>query len=159
MESRIKELIESLNLMPHPEGGYYAETYRSEDVIATKHGERNLMTVIYFLLTSKDVSRFHVIQSDEHWFHHEGADLSIHILDESGHHTLKLGLKSIESKPQHVVYKGKIFGSSVDEEHTYALVSCVVAPGFDFSDFKLFSKKELLLTHPNHEKIIEKLGL
>jgi len=158
MTERIQTLIQELQLQPHPEGGYYAETYRAKEQVSTENGERSLMTAIYFLLTSKDVSRFHVIASDEHWFHHEGADLSIHVLDESGHQVLTLGKNSLHAKPQQLVKKHKIFGSTVDEENAYALVSCVVAPGFDFADFQLLSKEELHVQFLAHHEIIERLG-
>ncbi len=158
MKERIQTLIQELQLKPHPEGGYYAETYRSSENIETKNGERSLMTVIYFLLTSQDVSRFHVIESDEHWFHHEGADLSIHVLDETGYQLLTLGKNSTNAKPQQCVPKRKIFGSTVDSDETYALVSCVVAPGFDFADFKLLSKETLLAQFPKQTEIIARLG-
>jgi uncharacterized protein len=158
MQHRIQQLITQLNLQAHPEGGYFAETYRAVESIDTKNGERNLMTAIYFLLTSNDVSRLHVIASDELWFHHEGSDLSVHILDESGHQILPLGGKSLEARPQQLVPAGKIFGSTVDEPDSYALVSCVVAPGFDFIDFKLLDKAELLEKYPDFPEIIERLG-
>jgi uncharacterized protein len=158
MQQRIQELITQLNLQAHPEGGYFTETYRAVEGISTKNGERNLMTAIYFLLTSNDVSRFHVIASDELWFHHEGSDLSVHILDESGHQILPLGSKSSEARPQQLVPAGKIFGSTVDEPNAYALVSCVVAPGFDFRDFKLLDKAELLEKYPDFPEIIARLG-
>lgn len=158
MEERIQTLIQELQLKPHPEGGYYAETYRAEEMVQTQNGQRSLMTVIYFLLTSKDMSRFHVIASDEHWFHHEGADLSIHILDESSHQTLTLGRNAADAKPQQMVRKRKIFGSTVDEENAFALVSCAVAPGFDFADFTLLTKEELHSQFPEHTSIIERLG-
>lgn len=158
MEHRIREIIETYNLQSHPEGGYYAETYRSQEEVNTQKGSRNLITAIYFLLTNEDVSRFHVIASDELWFHHEGDDVIVHVLDEDGHHQLKLGKQSQTSRPQHLVPKGKIFGSCLEGSKGYALVSCVVAPGFDFQDFKLLSKAELLQSHPNHHEIIDRLG-
>jgi len=155
--SRIQQLIQDYQLKSHPEGGYYAEVYRSPAEIDTAAGTRNLITSIYFLLTSKDISRFHVIKSDELWFHHEGSDLSVHVLDETGYQILRLGKDHPEARAQQLVPAGKIFGSTVDSEDTYALVSCVVAPGFDFKDFRLFGKKELLLDFPHHTVIIERL--
>lgn len=157
-EERVKELIEKYKLQPHPEGGFYSETYRSSDMVETKNGRRNLMTVIYFLLTSADISRFHVIESDELWFHHEGSDLTIHILKASGYEKKLLGKSHCSAQPQHMVQKRNIFGSTLDTPGSYALVSCVVAPGFDFNDFKLVSKKELLEKYPDYCEIIERLG-
>lgn len=157
-EERIKELIEKYKLQPHPEGGFYSETYRSSEMVDTKNGQRNLMTVIYFLLTSADISRFHVIESDELWFHHEGSDLTIHILNASGYQKLLLGNSHQAAQSQHLVQKRNIFGSTIDTYGSYVLVSCVVAPGFDFDDFKLMSKKELLDNYPDYFEIIERLG-
>jgi uncharacterized protein len=158
MQQRIQQLISQLNLQAHPEGGYFAETYRASENINTTNGERNLMTSIYFLLTSQDVSRFHVIQSDELWFHHEGSDLSVHVLDETGHQILRVGKNHPDARAQQLVPAGKIFGSTVDEPDSYALVSCVVAPGFDFRDFKLLDKAELLEKYPDFPEIIARLG-
>ena len=157
MNTRIDYLIDTLQLRPHPEGGYYSEFYRSELPVSTPNGERNLMTSIYFLLTSKDVSRFHVIASAELWFHHEGSDLTVHMLDEHGHTELKLGTQNASARPQQLVPAGKIFGSTVDAPESYALVSCVVAPGFDFNDFRLYERTELLHKFPEHEAIISRL--
>jgi uncharacterized protein len=157
MNPRINQLINRLNLLPHPEGGFYSEVYRSEIPVSTQNGERSLMTSIYFLLTSQDVSRFHIIASDELWFHHEGSDLTVHILDEHGHTELKLGKEADHAQPQQLVPAGKIFGSTIDTPESYALVSCVVAPGFDFRDFRLFERAELLIKFPEHETIISRL--
>jgi len=155
---RVNQLVKELGLLPHPEGGFYKETYRSIDLVKTPNGERNVSTVIYFLLTSANVSRFHRIQSDEHWFWHEGSPLTIHILEDGMHHQLSLGpINSSGSSPQHVVRAEKIFGSSVDEPEGFALVSCVVSPGFDFKDFELFREDHLLELYPNSKEIIKKL--
>jgi predicted cupin superfamily sugar epimerase len=151
-------LVSELNLLPHPEGGFYKETYRSLDLVKTPNGERNLCTVIYFLLTSKNVSKFHRIQSDEHWFWHEGSPLTIHVLDEKGYQKLQLGpIIGSSSQPQQLVLAGMIFGSTVNEKNSYALVSCVVAPGFDFADFELFTEDQLVKLYPNSLEIIKKL--
>lgn len=156
---RIAQLVEELRMKPHPEGGFYAETYRSAETIMTANGERSLMTVIYFLLRSEDVSHFHRIQSDEHWFWHEGSALTVHLLGEKGHEKLKLGPISRENcKPQQLVPAKVIFGSTVDEVNSYALVSCVVAPGFDFQDFELLGRKDLLAQFPENEEIVLRLS-
>jgi predicted cupin superfamily sugar epimerase len=159
VKERIEFLVEKLNLKPHPEGGFYSETYRSEESITTDSGERNLTTAIYFLLTSENVSKFHRIKSDELWFFHEGSNLTVHTLSKDGHLQLSLGHPSdtTVSSPQHLVKAHTIFGSSVDEPNSYALVSCVVSPGFDFEDFDLFQREELMTLFPQAERIISKL--
>ncbi|AFL83487.1 hypothetical protein Belba_0840 [Belliella baltica DSM 15883] len=153
---RIDELVAQLDLRPHPEGGFYKEIYRSDLEINTDNGERSLMTSIYFLLTSENVSKFHQIKSDEMWFYHEGSPLTVHVIDEGGQYEkIKVGPAGKKYKPQQMVPAGVIFGSTVDEHDSYALVSCVVAPGFDFQDFRLFNKEELLVKFPEHEEIIQ----
>lgn len=155
---RIDELVAELDLNPHPEGGFFKEMYRSDLKVNTASGERSIMTSIYFLLTSDNISKFHQIKSDEMWFYHEGAALTVHIIDEIGQYEkIKVGPVSEKYKPQQMIPAGAIFGSTVDENDSYALVSCVVAPGFSFEDFKLFSREELLLKFPEHEEIIKKL--
>jgi predicted cupin superfamily sugar epimerase len=154
-QARINELIETLALLPHPEGGFYKETYRSTETI---DGEQALMTSILFLLTSESPSHFHRIQSDEHWYFHEGSPLTVHVIGENGHEKRMLGLDfAAGQRPYQLVYKQEIFGSEVQESNSYALVSCAVAPGFMFRDFELFSRQELLDQYPQHEGIIKRL--
>jgi uncharacterized protein len=154
-QARINELIEKLALLPHPEGGYYKETYRSME---TMDGEQSLMTSILFLLTSENASNFHRIQSDEHWYFHEGSPLIVHVIGENGHEQKLLGLNlSAGQSPYHLVKNQDIFGSEVQDVDGYALVSCAVAPGFMFRDFELFSRQELLDKYPQHEEIICRL--
>lgn len=155
--ARINYLINRLQLKAHPEGGYYNELYRSEEIIETPSGKRNGCTSIYFLLPSDEVSKFHQIKSDEIWYHHEGSALVIDLLTENGHETLSLGAVSDTFVPQQVVKKNTIFGARVLEKDSYALVSCVVSPAFDFSDFKLFSKEGLLSKFSNESEIIQLL--
>lgn len=153
---RIAELVAQLDLRPHPEGGFYKEIYRSDLGVNTASGERSIMTSIYFLLTSENVSKFHQIKSDEMWFYHEGSPLTVHVIGENGQYEcIKVGLAGEDNRPQQLVPAGVIFGSTVDELDSYSLVSCVVAPGFNFEDFKLFSKEELLPKFPEHEEIIK----
>lgn len=145
-------------MQTHPEGGFYREIYRSPEIIETQQGKRNLSTAIYFLLTSENISRFHRIQSDEIWFWHEGSPLSVHTLSEEGHQIMSLGPANEEScQPQRLVQAKTIFGSSVDSLGSYALVSCVVSPGFDFEDFELFSTESLLALYPEEKEIIHRL--
>ena len=153
--SRINELIEKLGLLPHPEGGYYKESYRSTE---TMDGEQALMTSILFLLTSDSPSHFHRIQSDEHWYFHEGSPLTVHVIGENGHEKRMLGLDlAAGQRPYQLVHKQEIFGSEVQQSNSYALVSCAVAPGFLFRDFELFTREELLAQFPAHEEIIKRL--
>lgn len=152
--------IKHLELSSHPEGGFYKSTVNSEFQIDVSGKQRMLFTSIYFLLRSQDVSHFHRLKSDELWYYHGGSSLTVHVIDELGHyHEYKLGLNLEAGEvPQVLVPKNTIFGSSVMEEGTFSLVSCMVAPGFDFEDFELLAQKDLLAIYPQHEDIIRKLA-
>jgi len=149
-------LIDHLGLEAHPEGGYFRETYRSP--LQLEGQERQLMTSIYFLLTDTSVSRFHRITADECWYFHSGTPIVVHTLNEKGHHAFLLGNNIANGElPFYLVKGGTIFGSSVFGDSGYALVSCAVAPGFDFRDFELFDTQTLLDLFPENEVIIRKL--
>ena len=156
MENEIQSIVAQLGLQPHPEGGFYRETYRSEKTL--EGTERQLITSIYFLLTGTNVSRFHRITSDECWYFHAGNPIVVHTLTPDGHTGFILGndLKNGQL-PFYLVPGGTIFGSCMLDDKGYALVSCAVAPGFDFSDFELFETEQLLREFPEHEAIIRKL--
>jgi predicted cupin superfamily sugar epimerase len=153
--------INKLTLQPHPEGGYYKETYRSleDSVFNGFEGNRNISTAIYFLLQEKDKSHFHRIQSDELWFFHEGEALEIFILRDERVEVIALG-KNIDQgeQLQAIIPAGLWFGARLKDQEGYALVSCTVAPGFDFRDFELGKKGELMELFSQHGKIIEELG-
>ena len=156
----IEQLIEQMQLLPHPEGGFYRSTLRADEMLTLERGERPLYTSIYFLLRSQDISHFHRLQSDEVWYYHGGSALTIHLIHPDGtYEAKKLGL-NVEAgeQPQIVVKKNTIFGSSVDAENTFGLVGCMVAPGFDFVDFELFTQHELLAKYPQHEAVIKKMA-
>lgn len=161
--SRQDELIRTLNLEPHPEGGFYAETYRSEGMIGGKAGNfpagRNHSTAIYYMLRSGDISRFHRIRSDEVWHHYEGGGITIHVIHPDGlYEALYLG-KDLDAvqKPQHMVPAGSWFGATVDQPDTFALCGCTVSPGFDFGDFEMADRYIMLQAFPEHEAIIRRL--
>lgn len=160
--NRIQEIIKSLDLQPHPEGGYYKETYRSEGVInidsldKNYSGERNYSTSIYFLLTSNDFSAFHKINQDEIWYFHEGSSIQLHTISEDGKHqqfTIGNDITKNDS-PQLIVPGNHWFAAKINNTDSYALVSCSVSPGFDFSDFILPTRKELSNLFPQHKELI-----
>ncbi len=154
--TQLQQLINELELQAHPEGGYYKETYRSGQTLDGQ--DRQLLTSIYFLLTAENVSRFHRIKSDELWYFHAGSPLIVHTLSERGHEQHHLGLDlSKGQQPFLWIPKDTIFGSSILEKEGYSLVSCAVAPGFDFRDFELFTAEQLLLKFAAQREIIERL--
>ncbi|MDB5272049.1 MAG: hypothetical protein JWO58_416 [Chitinophagaceae bacterium] len=153
--------IKQLVLLPHPEGGHYKETYRCAEELAVTglEGKRNISTAIYFLLEGNHRSHFHRIQSDELWFFHEGTALEIFILREEKIEVMVLGKNIAEGEMlQAIIPAGVWFGARVQHQKDFALVSCTVAPGFDFRDFELGKKKELVKLFPQHELIIEEFG-
>ncbi|MFK4567912.1 cupin domain-containing protein [Enterococcus sp. UD-01] len=150
--------IDKLGLVPHQEGGFYKELPASNDWLADKN--RPLYTNIYFLLTEDSPSHFHQLTADEVWYFHYGSSLKVHELRKDGSYKeTSVGLNIEQGDVlQYVVEKGTIFGSSVNKGDTYALVSCMVAPGFTFEDFKLFTKEELLEKYPENYEIIDRLA-
>ncbi len=151
--------IEHLKLQPHPEGGWFAETYRADDVFATQRGERSACTAIYFLLKAGDVSKFHRIASDELWHFYAGAPIRIHVLDGSGYRNLDLGSHPTEEQSfQALVEQGSWFGAELLTDDEFALVGCTVSPGFDFSDFEMGEREVLLDGWPEQRTLIERLS-
>ncbi|MGA9269892.1 MAG: cupin domain-containing protein [Lutimonas sp.] len=165
MNSRISQIIEKLELEPHPEGGYFKETYRSSGEIEEKtlgpdfKGKRNFSTCIYFLLTSNDFSAFHRIKQDEIWHFYDGSPIRLHVIAPSGEYSKhRIGRElALGETPQLVVPAGCWFAAEVVNESAFSLVGCTVSPGFDFRDFEMGSRPELISLFPEHEKIISKL--
>jgi len=159
----IKNLITQYQLLPHPEGGYYKETYRSAENIPHdalhEHfsGPRSLSTAIYFLLLKNLFSAFHRILSDECWHFYEGNSLHVHVLHQDGNYELiRLGRNSLEGEVyQAIVPAGAWFASESIGE--YSFVGCTVSPGFDFADFELAKAASLKADYPDHEMLIERL--
>jgi predicted cupin superfamily sugar epimerase len=159
------EWIEALGLEPHPEGGFYRETYRAATEIGAccraeaTGGARPVSTAIYFLLPGTRVSALHRIRSDEVWHHYAGSPLTLHLLGPSGaYRRLALGPRPEQGqRPQVVVPARTWFGATVDDRAAYTLVGCTVAPGFDFADFELARRAELIRRFPRHRAVIEAL--
>ncbi|HTN20143.1 MAG TPA: cupin domain-containing protein [Pelobium sp.] len=161
MEKNAQYYINKLNLIGHPEGGFYAETYRSQQKIKNSEGNnRNISTAIYFLLSDTQKSHFHRIKSDELWFHHEGETLAITVLIDGAISVIHLG-KDLENGevPQATIPANCWFASQVKNKKGFALVSCTVAPGFDFEDFEMAKKADLTTEYPKYAAVFEELCL
>jgi predicted cupin superfamily sugar epimerase len=160
MEKNAAYWIRRLGLIPHPEGGYFRETYRCPEVIEHAHlskpSDRACATAIYFLLQGDQVSKFHRLRSDELWCYHAGSPLTLHVIDPDGTaQQFFLGQDLDKSEyPQLVIQKDRWFGANVTQKTSYTLVSCIVAPGFDFEDFELATREQLLSIYPQHQEII-----
>ena len=156
--------ITYLQLKPHPEGGYYAETYRSTgnipvSVLPGFNDNRSFSTAIYYLLEQGGFSAFHHIKSDECWHHYAGDTLLIHVLYNNGDYTcIKLGQAiNKQERLQFVVPANTWFAAECSANSRFVLCGCTVAPGFDFADFEMAEKELLIKSFPLHHEIISKL--
>jgi uncharacterized protein len=160
-----KYWIEKLNLAPHPEGGYYRQTYRSDLIMAREAlparftGARSASTAIYFLLEGENFSGFHRLRSDEIWHFYAGSPLLVHRIGPDGRHSrISLGVDPDAGQtPQALVEAGCWFASHVEDWKSWALVGCTVAPGFEFEDFELGNREELARQYPEHRELIARL--
>lgn len=139
MLDRCRQLVSDLQLAPHPEGGYFREIHRASLPVQPSDGRstRSALTVIYFVLTASDVSRWHRVASDEAWHFHEGDGLELFVCDPdfSIVATNRLGPFGAGAEPVRVVPAGHWQAARCTGE--YALVSCAVGPGFEFTDFEM----------------------
>ncbi len=162
-DNKIQALIDHYNLLPHPEGGFYRQTYVAEENIpqaALPHrfdGNRKFSTAIYFLLPHGVFSAFHRIKSDEVWHFYKGCAVNIHVIHPNGDYELmKLGNNFGEDESFQLVVPANAWFASepMSSPGEYALVGCTVSPGFDFADFELAKADILIEEHPNHEQLI-----
>ena len=157
--------IKNLELLRHPEGGYFKEIYRSGEKLASDSlperftNDRNYSTSIFYLLNENDFSSFHRIKSDEIWHFYAGTSMMIYILDEKG----SLQKRRIGNDPEmgdelQVMITGQQwFAAEVIDKNSYGLVGCTVAPGFDFEDFELADKELLIAEYPRYKELINRL--
>ena len=149
------DIVSDLQLTPHPEGGFYREYYRSSGEVLTESGMRSNATSIYFYLPANSVSHFHRLKNDELWFHHEGGSARVHLLFDDGRlETTSIGALRNGATPYVVFPRDVWFAAEADSEGI--LVSCVVAPGFDFADFEIADRAFLLRSFPEHSTCIER---
>jgi len=164
------EIVARLGLERHPEGGWFRETYRSDEAVATARGTRAVATAILFLVTAASPSRFHRLASDELWVFQGGLPLELVTLDADGSANVRLlgDATSVRGVlPQALVPAGAWQAARVAEtgqaagsgregrgERRWSLVSCLVAPGFAYEDFELARREELLRLSPAETELI-----
>jgi len=153
-----KEIVQKLGLLEHPEGGFYKETYRSNQTVEIDSTTyRNISTAIYFLSENDNKSLFHRIKSDELWFFHQGQPLEIVFIKDRILHTIILGNDFENGEVvQAIIPANTWFASGVKNLKGYSFVSCTVAPGFDFADFELAKRENLIKEFPDFKETIEK---
>ena len=176
-------IIKKLNLREHPyEGGNFRETYRSpvlvsydeslvtsQDISSIDKKEKFLKTklrpsssLIYYLLNRDQFSPIHRVKNDEIWHFYLGSPLIIYILSDKQYPTtVKLGnsLENDDSCFHYVIRKNSWFCAEVENKESFSLVGCTVSPGFDFEDFELGKKSDLLILYPQLKSLIEKFSL
>ena len=158
----VERLVTQLNMQPHPEGGYYSETYRAADRVsrAADGAVRSSSTAIYYLLNDGAYSAWHRIASDEVWHFYAGQPLLLHILASSGElqtHRLGHPLEHPQAVCQAVVPAGCWFAAQLEDPAGFALLGCTVAPGFEFSEFELANSNDLLEQYPQHVEALRPL--
>lgn len=165
MTDDARRWIEYLDLEPHPEGGYYRETYRASTSLPEAalpdrfDGDRDAAALIYFLVPASTFSALHRIRQDEMWHFYAGDPLTLHQIGPDGtYETQRLGRDVEAGDTLHtVVSAGTWFGATVDAESGYALVGCTTAPAFEFEDFELADRGDLSAAYPKHRDVIERL--
>ena len=140
----IDSLVNDLKLLPHPEGGFYREMYRSPTIVnANGLAQKSAHTSIYYLLSGDDFSSWHRIKSDETWYFHSGGDVVIYFFDlNKALQTIQLGLDS--KCLQATIPANTWFAAKPISQNSFCLVSCAVAPGFEFTDFEIGQRDSLL---------------
>lgn len=149
-------MIQRYGLRPHPEGGYYREVHRSSRSIGIPPGypaERTALTAIYFLLGQDECSAFHRVRGEEAWIHLAGSALELVVLDRAPRIHL-LTAAGGDGMPLVIVPPGVL--QAARSLGDWTLVTCLVAPGFDFADFEMPPREALLKSHPAHADLIRR---
>lgn len=151
-------LVAALGLRPHPEGGFYREVHRSAETLALDRGERAACTAIYYLLPAGAFSALHRVRSsDEIWAFFDGAPLELWTLVPGGAPRLEvLGRDFAAGERPIAVVPAGVWQAAVPRGDRHSLCACVVAPGFDFADFEMPARCDLLLRHPEHADFIRR---
>jgi hypothetical protein len=169
MISTAAQLAATLGLAPHPEGGFFRETYRAAETVITPRGERAASTAILFLVTAAAISHLHRLSSDELWVFQSGLPLELVTLSPGGELEVRMladpadGTRQADActaTPQALVPAGSWQGARLaggphlPASRAWALVSCVVSPGFEYEDFELGRRDVLLAAYPEHAEIV-----
>ena len=164
MEDKLQFYIEVLNLKPHPEGGFFSEIYKSEETVNSQclpgryNGSRSFSTSIYFLLKGNQISYLHKLKSDEIWHFYDGCAIKLYIIDEMGNlSTILLGKNLAEGEIlQAVIKRNCWFCAEITNKLSFSLVGCTVSPGFEFDDFEIGKRDDLLTRFPQLHNLITK---
>lgn len=151
-----KSVIKALSLQPHPEGGWFRETFR-DDNTKLANG-RSASTMIYYLLQSGDFSHIHRLDAAESWHFYAGDAIDVVEIDDDGARVTRMGQRfDAGERPQHLVSKDTWFGCSLADGSEWALLGCIVAPGFEFAKFEIGERASLVESFPMCREWIERL--
>lgn len=155
--------IEKLQLQVHPDGGYFKEIYRSKDIIVSLNydviQQRSASTSIYYLLDSETKYFCHKLKSDEVWYYHQGTSVTLYLIDEEGNWSIKVCGPDENEYLAVLIPQNTWFGARVMEPNSFVLVSCLVSPGFEFTDLEMADRNELIEMFPQHKEEIIKYTL
>jgi uncharacterized protein len=162
---QVEEIIKKLNLIPHPEGGFFCETYRSEEKISEKHlpvrykNDRNIGTCIYYLLTKDTFSAMHKLKSDEIFHFYLGDPVRmLNLFPDGSGKIINLGCDlSKNYYPQVLVNQNVWQGSRLVDGGVFALLGTTVSPGFEFADYETGNRSSLINHYPEFKEMISKL--
>ena len=153
----MKNLIDKYNLVPHPEGGYYAVVYESKQAVTSPvvNKNRKAITHIYFLLLKGQVSLFHKVAHDEIWNFYEGDPVKLIKYNGS---TVEEDIIGSGCSDYVSIVEGGVY-QAAESTGDYSLVGCSVAPGFEFEDFLLLrddleTKEKFLEKFPGYRKFV-----
>lgn len=149
------EVVADLALEAHTEGGFFRETYRSPLWMDTSRGRRSLMTSILYLVDHDHPSRFHRLTGDEMWYFHDGVALEMVFLEPGQERPRRVLLD--REHPQSLAPAGVWMAAHVIDPPGWALVGCVVTPGFEYDDFEKADPSQLLAEYPGQEALIREL--
>jgi uncharacterized protein len=151
------QLIKKLRLKKHPEGGYFKETYKGDTIVNIPGYDkpRYISTAIYYMLVDNQFSAFHRVKSDELWHHYIGGSLTLYAIVKGKLLKIKMG-KNEDEMPQVVIKSNTWFAASLKYKNSYCLLGCTVSPGFDYEDWELGKRNELIKRYPQHKAIIER---
>jgi uncharacterized protein len=152
------QLIKRLRLKKHPEGGYFKETYIADTIVNLVGYDkpRPISTAIYYMLVGDQFSAFHSIKSDELWHHYMGGSLTLYAINNNGKLSkIKMG-KSRSEAAQVAIKANTWFAASLNDKKSYCLLGCTVSPGFDYTDWQLGKRNELIKMYPQYRTIIER---
>jgi len=152
----IEQIVNALQLSPHPEGGFYKRTYQSDEQGNIANGkQRHFGTAIYFMLVAGNFSAWHRMKDhDELWHHYIGAPVTLYSIDPEGQlHKDVLSAFEEGGVPQLLMPRNRWFCAFVERD--FALCGCSVVPGFDFEGWELGDREQLIEEYPEHAALIE----